>query len=272
MPVARSVPSTVPVAPSETSFSSIACRTVSHSGRWRRMLVCCGLAWGLGIAQAAPPSSAEVNRYINDLAPALLGAQVDAITDFLPESQRAQMRKGFEAEAKRPEFKKSLSVLVQTYLSAEDLRAVGGSEKTVSEKRLAFLKEQWKLMNKSMMEVSRRVTTASGAGDWDEAEPGGSEAAAAKREALVLREVTERVVEGKVFLTGILENTGEKTVRGVQLEANFFQGEAFVDQYSAYVSGSVPAKGKRYFKISCGCKDSPPAPHDRFEVLIQGPY
>jgi hypothetical protein len=47
----------------------------------------------------------------------------------------------------------------------------------------------------------------------------------------------------------------------------------FVDQYSTYISGVVPPGATRLFKVSCGCKDSPPAKHDNFKVqVVDGGY
>lgn len=81
-------------------------------------------------------------------------------------------------------------------------------------------------------------------------------------------DVTEHNQEGKIYFTGSIENTGKDNARGVQIEVNLFDGERFVDQYSTVISGYVPAGGKRYFKVSCGCKDAPPAKHDAFKVAI----
>lgn len=74
------------------------------------------------------------------------------------------------------------------------------------------------------------------------------------------------------YFTGRVVNKGKAIARGLQVEINLFQGQKFVDQYTTYVTGAVPAGGERYFKVSCGCKDSPPAQHDSFRVLIVSSY
>ena len=42
--------------------------------------------------------------------------------------------------------------------------------------------------------------------------------------------------------------------------------------YSTYISGTVKPGESRYFKIACGCKDSPPAAHDSFKVHVRGGF
>lgn len=77
----------------------------------------------------------------------------------------------------------------------------------------------------------------------------------------------ERFQSGdQVYFTGEIKNNGKKIARGVNVEANLFLGERFVDQYSTYISGSIPPGSVRLFKISCGCKGSAPAAHDSYKL------
>ena len=76
----------------------------------------------------------------------------------------------------------------------------------------------------------------------------------------------------QVYFTGEIKNNSKKQARGVSIEANLFLGERFVDQYSTYVSGAIPAGGSRLFKISCGCKGAPPAEHDSFKLQVIAGY
>lgn len=76
----------------------------------------------------------------------------------------------------------------------------------------------------------------------------------------------------QVYFTGEIKNNSKKLVRGVNIEANLFLGEKFVDQYSTYISGAIPAGGSRLFKISCGCKGAPPAEHDSFKLQVIAGY
>lgn len=80
--------------------------------------------------------------------------------------------------------------------------------------------------------------------------------------------VEEHTLNGQTYFTGALENRGKEPVHHPQVEINLFQAGKFVDQYSTYVSGSVVAGTPRYFKVNCGCKDSPPAQHDTFKVSV----
>jgi hypothetical protein len=77
----------------------------------------------------------------------------------------------------------------------------------------------------------------------------------------------ERFQSGdQIYFTGQIKNNGKKVLRGVNVEANLFRGEHFVDQYSTYISGAIPPGTSRFFKVSCGCKGSPPADHDSFKL------
>lgn len=79
-----------------------------------------------------------------------------------------------------------------------------------------------------------------------------------------------KVADGRVFFTGVVKNTGKSRASGVSIEVNLFRGEKFVDQYSTYLSGSIDAGASRYFKISCGCKDSLPVDHDSYKIQAIG--
>jgi hypothetical protein len=84
--------------------------------------------------------------------------------------------------------------------------------------------------------------------------------------------VEEHVIGDRSYFTGTVENHGKRSARGVQVEVNLFLGDKFVDQYTAYVSGAVVPGAPRYFKVACGCKDSPPATHDGFKVQVIESY
>lgn len=81
-----------------------------------------------------------------------------------------------------------------------------------------------------------------------------------------------KAADGRVWIIGSLKNNGAHAARGLQVQVNMFQGQKFVDQYSTYISDSVEPGQSRYFKIACGCKDSPPAEHDSFKVEVLGGY
>ena len=84
--------------------------------------------------------------------------------------------------------------------------------------------------------------------------------------ALVLSGVEEQKHDGVTAIIGTAKNTGQTPIRSAKLQANLFNHGKFVDQYSTYLSGTLGPGDLQYFKISCGCKDSPPAEHDSFKV------
>jgi hypothetical protein len=71
---------------------------------------------------------------------------------------------------------------------------------------------------------------------------------------------------------GTVTNSGKSVARGVQVRADLFLHGKFVGQYSTYVSGTIAPGESQHFKISCGCKDSPPAEHDSFKVEVVSDY
>lgn len=77
---------------------------------------------------------------------------------------------------------------------------------------------------------------------------------------------------GNVYFTGEVRNAGKKLARSLSVVVNLFQGDKFVDQYSTYLNGAVPAGGSRYFKVSCSCDGKQPAPHDSFKVEVVSAY
>jgi hypothetical protein len=97
-------------------------------------------------------------------------------------------------------------------------------------------------------------------------------AADAVRKDIVLSGVEEQTHDGQVAILGKLTNGGSRKARGLQVEADLFLKDKFVDKYSTYISGTVKPGESRYFKIACGCKDSPPAAHDSFKVHVRGGF
>jgi phytoene dehydrogenase-like protein len=56
--------------------------------------------------------------------------------------------------------------------------------------------------------------------------------------------------------------------RGLHIQANLFNHGKFVDQYSTYLTGSLAPGHSQFFKISCGCKDTPSAEHDSYKLEV----
>lgn len=89
---------------------------------------------------------------------------------------------------------------------------------------------------------------------------------------LVVAKVEKFQNGDQVYFTGEVTNKGKTPAQSVTIEVNLFRGDRFVDQYSSYITGSIQPGASRLFKISCGCKGSPPAEHDAFKVLVVGGY
>ncbi len=85
--------------------------------------------------------------------------------------------------------------------------------------------------------------------------------------SLIAKDVVEHNINGKTYFTGIILNTGKKSLQHASVEINLFQGDTFVDQYSTYISGAIMPDTPRYFKVACGCENTP-ATHDHIKTLI----
>ncbi len=89
---------------------------------------------------------------------------------------------------------------------------------------------------------------------------------------IVLSDVEEQKHEGATWIIGTAKNVGKRTARSVEVQANLFLHGKFVDQYSTSISGKMNPGELKYFKIACGCKDSPPADHDSVKVEAVSGY
>jgi hypothetical protein len=88
---------------------------------------------------------------------------------------------------------------------------------------------------------------------------------------IALTGVQEVKHDGVTAIIGTATNNGKKAARGIHIQANLFNHDKFVDQYSTYLTGAIAPGKSQYFKIS-GCKDTPPAEHDSFKLEVQGGY
>jgi len=78
--------------------------------------------------------------------------------------------------------------------------------------------------------------------------------------------------DGTTVIIGTATNHGKKAAHGIHIQANLFNHDKFVDQYSIYLTGAIEPGKSQYFKISCGCKDSPLAEHDSYKLEVLGGY
>lgn len=182
--------------------------------------------------------------------------------------QKVQIERYFNAAMGWGAIKDQYAALVQRTYSPEELRAAMAFLKTpvgnaIGAKSVEFSRQLAIMLSKNVQKISQEMA--------DPAESSGTSAAQAEGDLVALN-VEEHSSDGKSYFTGIVENRGKKPRRGVQVEVNLFQAGRFVDQYSTYISGIVAPGSQRYFKISCGCKDNPPAPHDSHKILVVEGY
>lgn len=96
--------------------------------------------------------------------------------------------------------------------------------------------------------------------------------ASAKGNHFAFRDVEEIKRNGRSYFIGSVKNNATSPARGISVEINLFLKNKFVDQYSSYVTGDIGPGEERYFKVSCGCKDEPPAEHDSYKIGVVGGY
>jgi hypothetical protein len=89
---------------------------------------------------------------------------------------------------------------------------------------------------------------------------------------IALSGVEEVKRDGTTVIIGNATNHGKSAARGIHIQANLFNHDKFVDQYSTYLTGTIEPGKSQYFKISCGCKDTPPAEHDSYKLEVLGGY
>jgi hypothetical protein len=89
---------------------------------------------------------------------------------------------------------------------------------------------------------------------------------------IVLSDVNEQKHDGITAILGKATNTGKSEAHAVHIQANLFDHGKFVDQYSTYLTGALAPGSSQFFKISCGCKDSPPAEHDSYKLEVLTGY
>jgi hypothetical protein len=89
---------------------------------------------------------------------------------------------------------------------------------------------------------------------------------------IALSGIEEAKHDGITMIIGTVTNNGKKPAHGIHIQANLFNHGKFVDQYSTYLTGALAPGKPQYFKISCGCKDTPPAEHDSYKLEVLTGY
>lgn len=179
--------------------------------------------------------------------------------------QKTLIERYFNATMGWEAIKDQYAALIERVYTPDELRTILAFLKTpagssIGAKNVQFARDWATTLSKNAQKFNQAMI--------DGQETSGTTASPPSDGDLVALHVEEHTFDGKTYFTGVIENRGKKARRGVQVEVNLFQGDKFVDQYSTYVSGIVAPGGQRYFKIACGCEDSPPAAHDSYKVLV----
>jgi len=227
------------------------------------------LAVSASVFGATPPGKQLVEQYIERTqAEQVVTAEIESYAEQLGSNvdpkTKERLLQYLNAAMGWDAIKDQYAALIEKTYTAEELNALvtfldsplGAS---ITEKNQLFAREMAALIATN----ARRVTNPPSAST-----SGGGDSLPDSEIKLKAINVEEHNLDGRVYFTGEVENSGKQPVEGVRVEINLFASDKFVDQYHAYVSGKVVPGVKRYFKVSCGCKDSPPAEHDSFKALI----
>lgn len=225
---------------------------------------------------AKEPSAALVNEYIRvsrtqeSVAAQLDGFRKQLSVDSAIETQK-RISDYLEATMGWDAIKVEYTNLIKSTYSSEELNAIINFTKSamgsaITRKNEVFSRDIAVFMAKRTQAVSEQFAQR------NESSSDATEARAELSNLKIL-DAERHDIDGRIHFTGTIENTGKRLARGIQVEVNLFNGSRFVDQYTSYVSGSIPAGTSRLFKISCGCKDTPPAKHDNFKIrVVDGGY
>jgi hypothetical protein len=226
------------------------------------------------ISLANPPSDQLVQEFIQrSRAEMIISGQIEATMDKLGGTMTPDVRKEvqrfYENTMGWPAIKDDYARLVKATYSADQLKAVVAFQKSpvgssVADRNVAFSRALGELLAGRMQQAS--VSKSASPADSAPTE------SPLNDESLKAVEVVEHVLNGATYFTGTVENQGSQTARSVEVEVDLFSGGKFVDQYTSYLSGSLPSASSRYFKVACGCKDSPPASHDSFKVEVHNGF
>jgi hypothetical protein len=167
-----------------------------------------------------------------------------------------------------PAVKNEYIKLVQETYSDEEISASLNFMKSAVGRSIA--RKNLLFSSKASTLIAKRVQAFSQNSAKFEQQDSGEESQST--EALEAADLERHQVSDRTYFTGRVINKGKATARSIQVEINLFLGSKFVDQYTAYISGAIPAGGERYFKVSCGCKDSSPAQHDSFRASVVSVY
>jgi hypothetical protein len=265
---------------SSVMFHGLCCAQAQSTKLWEFQLrygavfLGCVAICTSAIAQTTPTPSL-VDEYLKaSRTQETITAQADGYLQQLgvgvPAEAKAQYSKYVNATMGWDALKEQYASIIGRTYTAEELRAAIAFFKTPAGRSMAQKNITFSEQLSSASARNAQALTASASQTFSRDQSGDEGDAGAKD--LSVREIEKHDEAGHTYFTGTLDNAGKRPARGVQVEVNLFSGKRFVDQYSTYISGTVPAGTSRYFKVSCGCKDNAPAPHDSFKVQVVAGY
>lgn len=219
------------------------------------------------------PSKELVERYLKV-------SQIQKMTEAQVDSYIVQYSQGKDAEFKSKvqyylnsvmgwdALKDEYVALVQETFNEKEIKAslafmespIGRS---LAQKNITFSSKMSTIAAKKVQQVASATSQNKNNGDDNPSDPTIS---------LSVANIEEMQSGDATYFTGEIHNKGKSPARGVNIEVNLFMGKKFVDQYTTYITGSIPPGGIRLFKISCGCKGNPPAKHDSYKIEISNGY
>ncbi len=215
-----------------------------------------------------------VDQYIKAVrAEQAISAEIDAsVRQYTANSspeQKAQIERFFNESIGWNSIKDQYAEILGNTYTIEELKTSLAFMKTpignsITKKNIEFSRQLSTLMAKNFLALNEKMNTLQDSSPSSDKTQSQFE--------IVASNIEEHSTDGKTYFTGMIENRGKKSQSGVQVEVNLFMAGKFVDQYSTYIAGSVPPSSQRYFKITCGCKDSPPAPHDSYKIQVINGY
>jgi hypothetical protein len=204
--------------------------------------------------------------------PAMLQEQVDSYTEQYAKGQDAAYRQRVHDYLERvmgwEVLKKDYLRIVQDLYTEREIDASLRFASTPEGR--SMLAKGTTFANRIGAIAAKRAQEASA--EWPSSSENGRIDLNATSADLVVAKVEKFQNGDQVYFTGEITNKGKTPAQSVSVEVNLFRGERFVDQYSSYITGNIQPGASRLFKISCGCKGSPPAEHDTFKVVVIGGY
>jgi hypothetical protein len=239
----------------------------------KRVFISAMLLLSAMVASARPPTTEQVEQYLAiSRTQEAVQAQADGFskqyaTTATPK-QMEQINRYLDSVLGWKAVKEEYTHLVQEIYTEEEIKAALAFTKSSMGQSIA--RKNQVFSSKASALVAKRVQAfAQGAQKPDAPD---REEQPSSTESLEAVGVERHLEADRLYFTGKVINKGKAPARGIQVEINLFAGPKFVDQYTTYISGAIPAGGERYFKVSCGCKDAQPAAHDSHRTSLISTY